>query len=91
MPGVHCVGPVHVPRVEVPLGVRKASLSDSVVLARSVQRVVVVVVEQRRERSLVLLPPQMFGCAAHFPAGRVHPAPLPADILKEINTWGAFR
>lgn len=81
MARVHCVSPVHVPRVQVSLGVRKASLSHSVVLAHY-QRVV-----ERRERSLVLLPPQMFGrlrahaaAAAgdqghrpHFAAGGVHP------------------
>lgn len=55
VPSVHCVSPVHVPRVEVSLGVRKASLSHSVVLAHN-QRVV-----ERRKRCLVLLPPQMFG------------------------------
>lgn len=87
MARVHCVRPVHVPRIEVSLGVRKASLSHSVVLARD-QRVVVVVVvvEERRERGLVLLPPQMFGrfrahagSAAgdqrrrpHFSTGRLH-------------------
>lgn len=79
VPCVHCVSPVHVPRVEVSFGVRKASLSHSVVLAHY-QRVV-----ERRERCLVLLPPQMFGrlrthagSAAgdqrrrpHFP--RIHP------------------
>lgn len=80
---VHGVSPVHVARVQVPLGVRKAPLSHSVVLAHC-QRVV-----ERGERSLVLLllPPQMFGrlrahaaAAAsdqghrpHFAAGGVHP------------------
>lgn len=94
VPRVHCVSPVHVPRVEVSLGVRKASLSHSVVLAHY-QRVVV----ERRERCLVLLPPQMFGrlrthagSAAtagdqgrrpHFPAGRVHP-PFAKVGLKNI-------
>ena len=56
VPGVHGVSPIHVPRVEISLGVRKASLSHAVVLAHY-QRVVV----ERGERSLVLLPPQMFG------------------------------
>lgn len=85
VPRVHRVSPVHISRVQVSLGVRKASLSHSVVLAHY-QRVV-----ERRERSLVLLPPQMFGrlrahaapdaaAAAgdqghrpHFAAGGVHP------------------
>lgn len=81
VPRVHRVSPIHVPRVKVSLGVRKASLSHSLVLAHY-QRVV-----ERRERRLVLLPPQMFGrlcthagsaagdqrCRPHFPAGRVHP------------------
>ena len=55
VPRVHRVGPVHVPRLEVPLGVRKASLSYAVVLAHD-QSVV-----ERRQCCLVLLPPQMFG------------------------------
>lgn len=105
VPRVHCVSPVHVPRVEVSLGVRKASLSHSVVLAHY-QRVV-----ERRERCLVLLPPQMFGrlrthagSAAgdqgnrpHFTAGGVHP---PRQVFvclffkyffKGMNSFGAFK
>lgn len=81
VPRVHRVGPVHVPRLEVSLGVRKASLSHAVVLAHD-QSVV-----ERRQCCLVLLPPQMFGrlrthgSAAgdqghrpHFAADGVHPS-----------------
>lgn len=81
VPRVHRVGPVHVPRLEVSLGVRKASLSNAVVLAHD-QSVV-----ERRQCCLVLLPPQMFGrlrthgSAAgdqghrpHFAADGVHPS-----------------
>lgn len=53
MPGVHCISSVHGLRAEVFLGVRKSS-SHPVVRPYS-ERVV-----ERRERCLVLLPPQMF-------------------------------
>lgn len=81
VPCVHRVGPVHVPRLEVSLGVRKASLSNAVVLAHDES------VVERRQCCLVLLPPQMFGrlrahgSAAgdqghrpHFAADGVHPS-----------------
>lgn len=81
VPRVHRVGPVHVPRLEVSLGVRKASLSNAVVLAHD-QSVV-----ERRQCCLVLLPPQMFGSLRthgsaagdqghrpHFAADGVHPS-----------------
>lgn len=55
MPRVHRVGPVHVARLEVSLGVREAPLSHTVVLAHD-ERVV-----ERSQCCLVLLPPQMFG------------------------------
>lgn len=90
VPRVHCVTPVHVPRVEVSLGVRKASLSHSVCLAHY-QRVV-----ERRERRLVLLPPQMFGCLCthagdqrrrpYFPTGRFHLPALKTYVLKSKLT-----
>lgn len=76
VPRVHRVRPVHVPRVEIALGVREAPLSHSLVPARGAR------VVQRRERGRLLLPPQMFGrlrtrraaAAGHrFPADWLHP------------------
>lgn len=55
--GVNSVGPVHVFCFQVFLRVWKSSQSHSVILPRSEEGVVVVVL---RERRLGLLPPQMF-------------------------------